>query len=70
MIKGLTEFKEKFDAAQIERDRIIGLGRRAYRMGIEKRDNPLNSPSDRKLWENGYDLERESFATMLTRWKA
>jgi len=69
MIKGLLEVKERIDAAQVARDKVITQGRRAYRMGIEKRDNPLNTPSDRKLWEHGFDLERESFGTMLTRWK-
>ncbi len=69
MIKGLLEVKERLDAAQVERDKVIERGRRAFRLGIEKRDNPVNTPSERKLWENGYDLEREKFAGLQARMK-
>jgi hypothetical protein len=48
---------------------VVEQGRRAYRMGIEKRANPLNPPSHRVLWERGYDLELERFNGMLQRWK-
>lgn len=48
---------------------VFAKGRRAYRLGIEKRNNPENSPSARTLWERGWEQERESFAAMLQRWK-
>ena len=48
----------------------LDQGRRAYKMGIEDRNNPVNSPSGRVLWQRGYDLEREKFQTMLQRWKS
>lgn len=44
-------------------------GQRAYMFGIEKRDNPERSPSARTLWERGWENRRESFQTMLQRWK-
>lgn len=44
-------------------------GQRAYRLGIEKRNNPENSPSARTLWERGWETGRESFAAMMLRWK-
>jgi hypothetical protein len=45
-------------------------GQRAYMLGIEKRDNPENSPSARTQWERGWDNKRESFQTMLQKWKS
>lgn len=50
-------------------DAIIEQGRRAYRAGFEKRNNPLNLPSHRTLWERGYELEEKKFNEMLYRWK-
>jgi hypothetical protein len=44
-------------------------GQRAYMLGIEKRDNPENSPSSRTLWERGWEARRESFAAMNQRGK-
>lgn len=58
----LAGYKTSMQAAQAERDKIIDQGRRAFKMMIERRDNPLNSPSARALWEKGYDLEREKWA--------
>lgn len=66
----LKQVALRLQDAQVERDMIIDKGRRAYRMGYEKRANPLNSPTHRVLWDRGYDLELESFQSMLQRWKS
>ncbi len=44
---------------------LIEKGRRAYRMMIEKRDNPERNPSARVLWERGYEQERQKFEAGL-----
>ena len=54
----------------IDTNAIIEQGRRAFRMGFEKRANPLNLPSHRVLWERGYDLELSKFTAMMQRWKS
>ena len=70
MLKGLKEAVAVLEKGRREEDLIIDQGRRAYRMGIEKRANPLNVPSARTLWERGWDLEQIKFEGMLRRWKA
>jgi hypothetical protein len=69
MIKGLEAVKERVNAAQRQRDGLVAKGRRAYRLGIELRDNPERDPSARTLWENGYNLERTKWQETLARWK-
>lgn len=66
-MQGLKEAVK--DLKLIDTDAIIEQGRRAYRAGFEKRNNPLNLPSHRVLWERGYDLELEKFSAMVQRWK-
>ena len=61
MIKGLQAYKQRFDAQQVARDKVVDQGRRAYRLMIELRDNPLNTPTDRKLWEEGWTKEARDF---------
>lgn len=54
----------------IDTDAIVKQGRLAYRMGFEKRANPINLPSHRNLWDRGYDLEQSDFTAMMQRWKS
>ena len=65
----LTKYAEQLKREQVSRDRMVDLGRLAYRMGIELRNNPERFLSARKLWEIGWEKERESFQQMLDRWK-
>lgn len=64
-MKGLQEAVKGLKLTDTER--IVELGRLAYRMGIEERANPRNSPTERNLWERGYKLEREKFSQLLAR---
>jgi len=66
----LKQVSLRIQDAQAERDKVIDRGRRAYRMGFEKRANPLNQPSERALWERGYELEEKKFNEMTQRWKS
>jgi ribosome modulation factor len=64
----LVELKAEMSADQAKRDALVAQGRRAYRFGIEFRNNPLRDPSQRTLWENGWELARRDFTMMLQRW--
>lgn len=44
-------------------------GKRAYMLGIEKRDNPERTPSARNRWELGWDYEAKRFGTQMQRWR-
>ncbi len=61
-IRGIQEYAAHFNETQAARDKVVQQGRRAYRLMIELRDNPLNSPTDRKLWEEGWTKEARDFA--------
>jgi hypothetical protein len=65
----LTRYSEHLKDEQAERDKIVNRGRKCYRMGIEKRNNPERVPSAQKLWEVGWEKEREVFQQLLDRWK-
>ena len=66
----LQKVAEHLQEVQAQNDVFVEQGRRAYRMGFEKRANPLNLPSHRVLWERGYDLELSKFTAMMQRWKS
>lgn len=69
MIRGLTAYREQFNQQQAARDKVVNQGRRAYNLGIELRNNPLNSPTDRKLWEEGWELARRDTTALIQRMK-
>lgn len=48
---------------------IAARGRLAYRMGIERRNNPENTPTARTVWERGWDAAKVEFEAMQARWK-
>lgn len=65
----LREVAQHLKDVQAQNDVFVEQGRRAYRAGFEKRANPLNLPTQRNLWDRGYDLEQKKFNEMLDRWK-
>jgi hypothetical protein len=65
----LSKFAEHLKTEQAQRDKIVDKGRLAYRMGIERFNNPEKVPSAQKLWEVGWEKEQELFRNMLDRWK-
>jgi len=70
LVEQLKEVAKHLKNVQAQNEVFIDRGRRAYRMGFEKRANPLNLPTERVLWERGYDLEQQKFNEMLNRWKS
>lgn len=64
----LQQLKQDLKTEQQKRDALVEQGARAYRLGIEERNCPLNEDSGRKLWLEGYTKEREKFSSMLKRW--
>ena len=66
----LQQLKVSLQDEQTKRDALVERGRAAFKLGIEERDCPMGDPSQRKLWTDGYRLEREKFSTMLKRWSA
>ena len=50
-------------------DQIAARGRLAYRMGIERRNNPENTPTARTVWERGWDAAKVEFEALQARWK-
>jgi len=70
LVEQLQKVSQHLKTVQAQNDVFVEQGRRAYRMGFEKRANPLNLPTQRVLWERGYDLEQQKFSEMLTRWKS
>ena len=71
MSKGmtLTELKSQMAKDAATNDQIATKGRLAYRMGIERSNNPENSPTSRTVWERGWDAAKVEFEAMQTRWK-
>ena len=71
MSKGmtLTELKSQMAKYAATNDQIATKGRLAYRMGIERRNNPENSPTARTVWERGWDAAKVEFEAMQARWK-
>ena len=65
----LSHVAQQMKTEQAKRDIIVDAGRRAYKLGIELRDNPKNVPSERKLWEEGWTKEARDFGDLLKRWK-
>lgn len=66
-MRGIKEAVKKAGLKLLDRDAVIDSGKRAYRMGIELRNNPRKSDSERNLWEIGWNHERDSFSTLLKR---
>jgi hypothetical protein len=66
-MKGLAEATKGL--VLVNEDDVVAAGARAYMLGIELRDNPRNKPTERKLWEIGWTKKRDSFTTLLQRWK-
>jgi hypothetical protein len=65
----LGQLKQEMISQEAERTRIVNRGRLAYRMGLELRNNPEKVLSSQKLWDTGWEKEREIFQQMLDRWK-
>ncbi len=61
--------KAHLDKEAAVNDRIAAKGRLAYRMGIERRNNPENTPVARTVWERGWDAAKVEFEAMQARWK-
>jgi ribosome modulation factor len=66
----LQQLRSDLRTEQAKRDALVDQGRRAYHLGIEERDCPLNEPSQRKLWSDGWRIARDKFSAMLKRWAA
>jgi hypothetical protein len=64
-MKGLQEAVKgiKF----LDRDEVIRQGARAYRLGIEQRANPRKGEGEQKLWDIGWEKERDAFSALLKR---
>ena len=65
----LKQVAVRLQEVQVLRNAQVAQGRRAYRLGIELRDNPRNLPTDRKLWEEGWTKEARDFAAFVQRTK-
>jgi hypothetical protein len=65
----LAALKVRLEKGQRATDAIATKGRLAYRMGIERRNNPENTPTARTVWERGWDAAKNEFEAMLLRWK-
>jgi hypothetical protein len=71
MTTGLKGLKEVTKGLKLpDTDAIAAKGRLAYRMGIERRNNPENSPVARTVWERGWDAAKNEFEAMQQRWKS
>lgn len=66
-MKGLAEATQGMRL--INEDDVVASGARAYMLGIELRDNPRNRPTERKLWEIGWQKKHEWFRNLMQRWK-
>jgi hypothetical protein len=64
-MKGLKEAVAKVTFT--DRGAIIDLGRKAYMFGIELRNNPRKTETERKLWEIGWTQRRDEFTDFLRR---
>ena len=63
----LAQLKTELISEEAKRAALVNQGRRAYRLGIDARNCPLNNLSEQNLWNEGYRLELESFNAMLKR---
>ena len=59
--QALAALKSRLDAEQKAIDAIAARGKLAYRMGIERRNNPENAPTARTVWERGWDNAKTEF---------
>lgn len=66
----LEQVKANLQREQASNDKIAAKGKLAYRMGIERRNNPENGPVARTVWERGYDAAQKEFEAMQQRWKS
>jgi len=67
MMAALGEVKEHLKKEAESRDAIIAQGQRAFRMGIEKRNNPRKEQGERNLWDIGYDAASRGFDKLFPR---
>ncbi len=65
----LEQVKANLQREAATNDIIAARGKLAYRMGIERRNNPENTPTARTVWERGWDAAKVEFEAMQTRWK-
>jgi len=65
----LEQVKTNLQHEAATNDQIASKGRLAYRMGIERRNNPENSPVARTVWERGWDAAKVEFEALQARWK-
>jgi hypothetical protein len=65
----LEQVKANLQREAVANDRFMAKGRLAYRMGIERRNNPENSPTARTVWERGWDAAKVEFEARQARWK-
>lgn len=56
--------KARMQSEEVKRNAVIEQGGRAYRMGIEKRNCPLNDDR-RALWEMGWDRAEQDFKKLF-----
>lgn len=66
-MKGLAEATKHLKL--VNTDDIAAKGKLAYRMGIERRNNPENTPTVRTVWERGWDAAKVEFEALQARWK-
>jgi ribosome modulation factor len=50
---------------QQKRDALVEQGGRAYHLGIERHNCPLNEPSSRQLWVEGWDKAKKAFEALF-----
>ncbi len=65
----LEQVKANLQREAVTNDRIAARGKVAYRLGIERRNNPENSPVARTVWERGWDAAKIEFEALQARWK-
>lgn len=65
----LEQVKANLQREAVVNDAIAAKGKLAYRMGIERRNNPENAPTPRVIWERGWDAAKVEFEAMQQRWK-
>lgn len=65
----LEQVKANLQREAVINDLIAARGKLAYRMGIDRRNNPENTPTARTVWERGWDAAKVEFESMQQRWK-
>jgi hypothetical protein len=63
----LEQLKANLKTEDDKRLALVNQGRAAYRLGIEEYNCPMKALSEKKLWAEGYRLEREKFSELLRR---